>query len=236
MTVFRDFDSAISMLEEARRIAEEAGSYALADVTLGYIASHNAVHGRVEDSLAVLRELEARLGDRRIDHARFLYDLFLSAVLIVREPGASLEAIQSLAREWATIEGFDVAMSSSSASFFICSCAAHAANGDVEAARWWLAEAEHMIWSTSNDDGLPDLLLPPAALAVSLGHHDRARRWLTAVRHAPKPTKSFQLTIIYRQLRSEVGVQEENPLESVEIQDVYAEAVAWMESLEPANP
>jgi len=235
MTVFRDFEGALSMLDEARSIAERAGSYALADVALAYIASHNAVHGRVENSLAVLRELEAGLGDRGIDYARTLYGLFISAVLIVSEPGASLLAIQKLAREWKAIEGFDVARSSSSAGLLICSCVAHAANGDVEATRWWLAEAEEMIRSTSNDDGLPDLLLPPAALAMHLGHHDKARLWLTTVRHSPKPTQSFQLTIIYRRLRGEVGLQDENPLDSMAIEDVYEEAVAWMDSLEPAT-
>ena len=70
---------------------------------------------------------------------------------------------------------------------------------------------------------------------MSLGDHGRARRWLTAVRHAPKPTRSFQLTIIYQRLRSEVGLQDENPLDSMEIQDVYAEAIDWMRSLEPAT-
>lgn len=236
MTVFRDFESAISMLEEARSIAEQAGSYALADVALAYTASHHAVRGRVDNSLAVLHELEARLGDRRFDYARMLYGLFISAVLIVSEPGASLLAIQRLAREWEVIDGFDLAMSSSSATFLISSGSAHAANGDVDAARWRLAQAEDMIRSTSNDDGLPDLLLPPAALAMCLGHHDKARQWLAAVRHSPKPTQTFQLTITYQRLRGAVGLQDENPLDSMEIQDVYAEAVAWMDSLEPATP
>ncbi len=235
MTVFRDFESAISMLEEARRIAEQVGSSALADVALAYIGSHHAVCGRVDESLAVFRDLEARLGDRRIDYASVLYDLFLSAVLIVREPKASLRAIERLARGLHGVEGFDVAGVSSSVNLHICSCAAHAATGDIEAAQWWFVEAADWTRSNNNDDGLPDLLLPPAALAVSLGHHDKARRWLTAVRYAPKPTKSFQLTIIYRQLRSEVGLQDENPLDSMEIQDVYAEAVEWIQSLEPAT-
>ena len=235
MTVFRDFERAISMLEEARSIAERAGSSALADVALAYEASHHAVCGRVDESLGVFRELEARLGDRAIDYAGVLYDLFLSAVLIVREPGASLRAIQRLGTGLQAIDEFDLAGVSSSVNLHICSCAAHAATGDVEAAQKWFFEAADWNRSTSNDDGLPDLLLPPAALAVSLGHHDRARRWLTAVRHAPKPTKSFQLTIIYQRLRAEVGLQDENPLEAMEIQDVYAEAIDWMKSLDPVS-
>jgi predicted ATPase/class 3 adenylate cyclase len=235
MTVFGDFERAISMLEEARSIAEQAGAPALADVALAYTASHHAVRGTVDDSLALFGDLEARLGDRRFDYARMLYGLFLSAVLIVNEPGPSLLAIERLAREWEAIDGFDLAMSSSSATFLTSSGVAHAANGDVEAARRRLAQAEDMIRSTSNDDGLPDLLLPPAALAWSLGHHDKARQWLAAIRHSAKPTQTFQLTITYQRLRGEVDLQDENPLDSMDIQDVYAEAVDWMESLEPAT-
>ena len=235
MTVFRDFEGAISMLDEARSMAEQAGSFALADVTLGYIAGHNAVHGRVGDSLSVLRELEAGLGDRRLDYARSLYELFVSAVLIVSEPGDSLLAIQRLTKEWMAIEGLDFATSSSGAGLLICACTAYATNGDIEATRRLLAEAEDMIRLTSNNDGLPDLLLPPAALALSFGRHDHTRRWLAAVRHSATPTQNFQLTIIYRQLRGEVGLQDENPLDSMEIQEVYAESVAWMNSLEPVT-
>ena len=124
MTVFRDFERAISMLEEARSIAEKAGSSALADVALAYTASHHAVCGRIDDSLVVFRDLEARLGDRGIDYARVLYDLFLSAVLIVREPGASLQAIQRLARGLRATDDFDVAGVSQqcqSAHLFVCS-------------------------------------------------------------------------------------------------------------------
>ena len=235
MTVFRNSELAISMLEEARSIAEQAESFALADVALGYIASHNAVQGRVEDSLSVLRELGARVRGRKLDYALSLYELFISAVLVVSEPGESLLAIQRLSEAGAATEGLDAAMSSTGTGPLILSCVAHAANGDVVATRRLLAGAEDMIRLTSNDDGLPDLLLPSASLALSLGHHDKTRRWLAAVRHSDKPTQNFQLTIIYRQLLGEVGWQDENPLDSMEIQEIYAEAVEWMESLEPAT-
>ena len=236
MTGFRDFESAISMLDEARSIAEQAGSNELADVALAYTASRHAVNGGVDSSLAVLRELEGRLGDRTFDYARMLYGVFLSAVLIVSDPKASLVAIQRLASEWEVIDDFDLAMSSSSATFLISSGSAHGANGDIDATRRWLTEAKDMIRSTSNDDGLPDLLLPPAALAMSLGHHDKAREWLAAVRHSPKPTQTFQLTITFQRLRSAVGLQDENPLDSRQIQDVFADAVSWMDALEPVTP
>ncbi len=235
MTVFRDFESAISMLGEARTIAEQAGASALADVALAYTAGHNALDGRVEDSLAVLGELENRLRNRDLDYARTLYELFVSAVLVVREPRESLMAIQRLTTLYAATDGLGPSMSSSGGSPHLCSCVAYAANGDVEAAQSWLVETESMIRLTSSDDGLPDLLLAPAALAWRLGHQDKARRWLAAVRHSPKPTQNFHATVIYQRLRAEVGWHDENPLEAMEIQDVYAEAIDWMKSLDPAS-
>jgi hypothetical protein len=83
----------------------------------------------------------------------------------------------------------------------------------------------------SDDDGLPDLLLPPAALAWRLGHLEAARRWLTAIRRAPKPTKSFHITIMYRQLRNELGLLDDNPLDSVTLDDISDETLAWMDAL-----
>ncbi|MGI9616505.1 MAG: winged helix-turn-helix domain-containing protein [Acidimicrobiales bacterium] len=233
ITVFRDFESAMSMLEEARNTSEQAGSFALADLALAFIGGHNAIYGRVDESLSQLRELEARLSGRKLDFARSMYELLVSAVLVVSEPEKSLAAIQRLTKAYTATEGVGAAMAGGGP--LICSCAAHAGNGDVEATQRWLAETEDMIRSTSTDDGLPDLLLPPAVLAVSLGHHDEARRWLTTVRQSAKPTQSFPATVIFRRLRGEVGLQDENPLDSMEIQDVYAEAVAWIESLVPAT-
>jgi hypothetical protein len=56
------------------------------------------------------------------------------------------------------------------------------------------------------EDGLPDKLLAPIALAWRLGEHDRASIWLTAIRHAAKPTQNFLLTSIYRRRRDQVGL------------------------------
>jgi len=40
---------------------------------------------------------------------------------------------------------------------------------------------------------------------------------------------------MYRQLRKEVGLLTENPLDSTELHDVYSEALAWMDSLQPTD-
>jgi hypothetical protein len=83
---------------------------------------------------------------------------------------------------------------------------------------------------TNDDDGLPDLLLPPAALAWQLGRPELARRWLTAVRQAGRPTSTFMLTIMFRKLRAEVGPLGTEPLHD-DLDAVFDEAVQWMETL-----
>src|SRR5262245_28759584 len=69
---------------------------------------------------------------------------------------------------------------------------------------------EHTL-QASNDDGLPDLLVPIALLAWRLGDEPRARRLITAVRHAERPTSNIGITIAYRALRRDVGVDDRPP-------------------------
>jgi hypothetical protein len=110
---------------------------------------------------------------------------------------------------------------------FALGAAAAAANGDIVAARMLLARAESEA-AASGDNPLPDLLVPAAALAWATDHTDAARRWLTAIRHAPTPTQGFYITIVYRQLRQEVGLVDRDPLEHATLDDIYQEASAWM--------
>ena len=58
-----------------------------------------------------------------------------------------------------------------------------------------------------------------------------ASRLLTAVRRSPTPTQNFLLTIVYQQLRDEVGLLDRNPLEDNTIEDIYQEAVGWLSNL-----
>ncbi|MCP3975992.1 MAG: hypothetical protein GY720_16040, partial [bacterium] len=92
-------------------------------------------------------------------------------------------------------------------------------------------KAQELVRKTDNDNGLPDLLLPLAMLAFSLGDNDRARCYLTAIRSAPRPTGWFPITVAYRQLRDRIGLLDTNPLTDSTIEDVYEQATDWMVSL-----
>jgi hypothetical protein len=105
-----------------------------------------------------------------------------------------------------------------------------AATGDIGATRSLLQEAETALLVAA-DDGLPDLLVPFATLAWALGAPKLTARWITAVRRSPTPTQNFGFTIAYRQLRDEVGLLDENPLDDANIEEIYHEATDWLASL-----
>jgi predicted ATPase len=216
MIVFQDGEAALVLLHEAR---------ALADVASGYLATHYAVAGRTDESLQTLADLEVRLQGRPMDYGGTLYAYGTMAVRFMTEPEAARAAGQHLVREFAKAHnGGEEGRNEIYA-------VALAARGDVAETRSLVAEAKIRAGRQSGDDGLPDLLIPPAALAWRLGHFDAARRWLTAIRRSPKPTKSFHMTIMYRQLRTAVGLLDENPLDSATLDDIWDEAVAWMDAL-----
>ena len=110
-------------------------------------------------------------------------------------------------------------------------CAATAATGDVKSARRQFAGAQTAAARGADNDGLPDLLIPVAALAWALNDVEVARRLLTVVRRSPTPTQNFLLTIVYQQLRDEVGLLDHNPLEDSTVEDICREAIDWLSNL-----
>ena len=83
--------------------------------------------------------------------------------------------------------------------------AAAAATGDAAATIELIGEAQATLHRAGSDNGLPDLLLAPTILAWRRGDLDRARRWLSAIRHAGRPTQNFPLTAMFRQVRNGSG-------------------------------
>jgi hypothetical protein len=79
---------------------------------------------------------------------------------------------------------------------------------------------------------MPDLLLAPAILAWRRGELAHARNWLNAIRHADRPTQNFLFTAMFRQVRNQVGIDQAPPSQPIET--TFAEAIAWLRSLQPA--
>ena len=230
MTVFSDFERAVAMLDEAVATAMAAGAPALADVARCYSAGYHALVGRIEESLKLLDEVGQRLEGRPLDYAGSIHRLYTLAVHIVDAPELSRAEGERMVADFAELSG-DGGIGWG---LPISTCVAVAATGDVAATRLIMAEVEALNRRSGDADGLPDLLVPAAALAWRLGRDDLARRWLSAVRRSPTPTQSFHLTIMYRLLRQEVGVLSGTTLTAHELRAIYADSVTWMAALAAA--
>jgi hypothetical protein len=114
----------------------------------------------------------------------------------------------------------------------LASLVAHGSLGNTSELREGFPDFDELTRRTRSDGGLPDNLLPLVTLAWRLGDTGRAQRWLTAIREAPAPTQNFNLTAVFRQLRSELGLTSDNPLDGASIEEIYAEARHWLNDLD----
>ena len=193
----------------------------------GYRAVHLAIGRRLDEAADTLAQLRSRLEGSAFNYPWSMYYFIGLATQITRCPQdarANGEALNHHFHEtlypglmaWSTIALF---------------CAATASTGQIEPTRRQFGEAQSAAANSADNDGLPDLLIPLAALAWALDDVDVASRLLTAVRRSPTPTQNFLLTIVYQQIRDEVGLLDHNPLEDNSLGDIYEEAVDWLSNL-----
>ncbi len=107
--------------------------------------------------------------------------------------------------------------------------------GDAHWTHRLIEESIDHIRRASNDDGLPDVLVPIALLAWRLDDVTRARRLLTAVRHAGRPTSNIGITIGYRGLRQIIGV-DDRPTPDLDLTAELRAARTWLHSLIHPQP
>jgi hypothetical protein len=102
--------------------------------------------------------------------------------------------------------------------------------GDIGWTHRLLEEAIDQIGRGGSDDGLLDLLVPLAMLAWRLGDEERARRLLTAVKHAGRPTSNMGSTVVYRGLRQFIAIDPDRPA-NLDLGAEFREAQAWLREL-----
>jgi predicted ATPase/class 3 adenylate cyclase len=228
----RDTDTALELIDDAARTAEQAEAPAIAELALAFKAAILAMGGTIAQATRQLDDLRPRLERRSAhDYARQCHDLVDLGVNVVRKPHASRAAAQQVAAYIDDIEG-------SRPSYWpmlAVICTAYAACADVPTTGKLIAQAEESA-TVSGDQPLPDLLVPLAALAWALDDHHRARRLLTAVRRSPIMTHGFYITIAYRQLRDEIGLLDKTHSESATIEEIREEAVKWLRSVDQHAP
>ncbi len=227
MTAFEDVDKAIGLVDEAMMLAEAAGANTIVDVALAYRAVHLALGRRLDEAADTLVELRSRLEGSAFNYPWSMYYFIGLATQITRSPPDARASGEALHRHFH--DTLDPGLMAWSTPVLVC--AATAATGDVEPTRRQFADARSTAAKGADNDGLPDLLIPVAALAWALKDVEMASRLLTAVRRSPTPTQNFLLTIIYQQIRDEVGLLDRNPLDDNTIEDIYQEAVDWLSTL-----
>ncbi|KAB2347766.1 ATP-binding protein [Actinomadura rudentiformis] len=220
--VFTDPGRAVEMTEEAGALAAQAEDVPAQNLAASYRAFHLAWMRRFDEAIeqagAVIGDTPYRGGPRQ---EVFVAITGLVACQVVHRP--------ALCAPW-----FDLLLSLPSRdepmwANQVLGAAVLASCGDRAGAAA-LTDAVHTRLSQAGQDSLPDLLVPAAVLAHRVGDDERAARWVRAVRDSPRSTQSFQVTCAYRRIREVVGVSAEPPLATRTLEEIGAEARAWMRS------
>jgi predicted ATPase/DNA-binding winged helix-turn-helix (wHTH) protein len=218
-TVFEDPGRAIEMVEEAESIASRSGEEATADVARTYRGSHLVHVGRIDEALPVLWEIMDRRCDS-VDYSTYTARNTLASALLLTDPETALDiCVRFEGRPRADEQSW---------THTVLRAAVEVAVGNLAEAVSILDATRAYLGRAANDDGLPDVLIPAAVAAHLSGEDDRARRWLTAIRGADRPTQSFQTTALFRQLRLRVGLDDDDPLTESSLLEIDGEARAWM--------
>jgi predicted ATPase/DNA-binding winged helix-turn-helix (wHTH) protein len=221
-TVFRDREAALAMVEEAASLATAADVPTARDHADAYRAFHLAMLRRYVDALDQADAVIARVSSGEpVTNGVFVAMVAAVALRVVDDAAAAsrwLEQLLSIPSTTEPMWGNEILAS-----------AVHAAAGRPELA----AEIAGRVQARAERAGrpcFPDLLLPPAALAHAIGDDERATRWLAAIRHAGRPTQSFQITVAYRRLRDAVGDIEAGRTDAP-VDEIGDQALAWLTTM-----
>lgn len=223
--VLRNPEQAFANLDEAQSIARDVGAETLVDATLAYRAHYAAMIGSVDDVLEILAELEPRLEGGVIDNTTIMTLQAKMVANLISDPPTAQQAAERCVSNAATL-GLD-----NDWWMHLYLAIAAAAVGDPYDMRRHLEDGQEML-QQSGTDGLPDLLLPYVALARVVGEDALSRRWITAVRHADSRPGTGVVIALYRHLRIVVGLQNDNPLDAVTIEQIHDEARDWADALQ----
>jgi predicted ATPase/DNA-binding winged helix-turn-helix (wHTH) protein len=196
-TVFADPAAALEMVERASQLAGDVGATAERDHADSYRAFHLAMVRRYAEALDQADRVIAGLGDGPITHGPFVAIVAATALRALDDPAGASRWLDPLLSLPSTVEPMWANE--------ILASVVHASAGRTELA----AELAGRVRARSERAGrscFPDLLLPPAMVAYRRGDDERASRWLAAIRHAGRPTQSFQITVAYRRLREAVPI------------------------------
>jgi len=223
MTALRDTDAALDLVDRAIKAAERAGEPALVRFCRTNRAIPLAVALRFTEAAAELDRVRPLMALPPDDMTATWFTSFQCLSDTFVDPARAGRNVPLLyQRQSALFEAADASL--------IRLATAAASAGDVDWTCRLIEESVEQIRRGGSDDGLPDLLVPFAMLAWRLDDEERARRLLTAIKHAGRPNSNIASTIAYRGLRQFITIDPERPADL----DVSAElqaARAWLRQL-----
>jgi hypothetical protein len=222
--IVSDPERALDMLAEAGMVAADSGQSRVVDLADGYRSWCLAIDRRRAEAVEIAEAVVARTGTTE-NYESDTAAVALITCLALTDPTTAerlyrIRADRPLVRQmWANE---------------ILHATIHAAAGD-ETATADIVTRLHAKLARAGQSAMPDVLVPIAVLARTLGADDRARRYTAAVRFSPRPTQSLHVTCLYRQLSDALGRVDAEPGD-VLVDAVGLEALEWIGALSAGDP
>jgi predicted ATPase/class 3 adenylate cyclase len=219
-SAIRDPDRALELVAEAAATAEAAGDRRTLHLAEGYRAWHLTLMRRYDEAAAVARDVLARAGAER-GYDTLCAAASLATCLALTDPQEALRVHERFIDQAGPFQMManDVLLATS-----------HAADADIDATARIVTRTYDRVVRAGH--ALPDLLVPLAALADSIGDAERARTYTAAIRSSSRPTQSLQATCLYQQLRAKLATVDEPVDDHLTSSDaVGAGAMEWLEAL-----
>lgn len=104
----------------------------------------------------------------------------------------------------------------------------------------WAAAAQRCLdikarLNRANRDEFPDVLVSAILLAAGRKDHDRARLWLSAIRHSGVPIQMYHTIAIYRQLYKQLGFGGSSADTAPSLDDIRDDVEGWLRGLSEAG-
>jgi len=211
MIAFRDPASALLMIDEAQRLGRSIDHVQVVEFADAYGAFYLAVTDGFDEARALVEPIVDSHGDDPgADFASLSALVALASLTTLDDPGRargwSDELLgRSTGRQWWGSAVLVAAIEAASGDAAACAATLDGVRGRLDRSGW---------------DTQPDVLVPIAVLAWQRGDHDRAAGVLAAVRDDGRPTQSFQVTTLYRQLRQRVHPVNTQP--AIKVEDAFA--------------
>jgi hypothetical protein len=228
MTALNDPNRAVDLVDQATAAAQRSGSETLVRFTRVNRSIPLTMGLRFEEAAVELDGVRPLIHLPPADLSMWFFDNYQYINDTCINPGRAASRLPLLyERQMGTFDSAD--------SNLIPFAVGAASAGDIDWTVRLINEAVDHLRNAGIDDGLPDLLVPFAMLAWRLDDHQRARRLLTAVRHAGRPTSNVGTTMPYRYLRNLVGVDRQPP-EALDLPRELAAAREWLATIAADHP